>query len=495
MEIKDPPEVDDFEHLRMNAKRLGNRKGQIPHDHPPTSMLKMEFMMEIYSKALASAITPEQTRAALLNRSLANLRLHRLEKAVDDASKSQDDNVPTQKGLFREAKAYYSLEQFSLCSAKLRKVLALNPKNQDAKKELARTLRRIDEQDRGIYQWGQMYDQANATPPVIDCATYNGPVEVRRSTERGRGLFTSKAVKAGDLLLCEKAFSYRYAGEDDNMDANQNNRVLVSLVSKRTVLGAQASLAFNIIQKLHHNPRLAPRFNDLHHGDSHSGAAKQQDKSIIDTFFVMDVVSLNSYGSPRTCLIQFNGHLSHKKSTTCGLWILASYINHACVGNCQRSFIGDMMILRASTDMDANTELQFCYLPPDGLSYEEVQKSLQPWGFVCRCELCEEKKLVSEEALQRRQELIRDSESTMANSSTLSQQSKAERLLGRLEETYADGRTKYRLEIGQYYVLLGMKRLKRREPTGALELIIKSLEAYGFVIEAILLEKYSGSRI
>ncbi len=47
---------------------------------------------------------------------------------------------------------------------------------------------------------------------AVDCATYSGPVEVRESLPgRGRGLFTTRKVTAGELL-CEKAFEYASAG-------------------------------------------------------------------------------------------------------------------------------------------------------------------------------------------------------------------------------------------------------------------------------------------
>ncbi|KAJ3941758.1 uncharacterized protein N0V96_008472 [Colletotrichum fioriniae] len=236
-----------------------------------------------YSKALASATTAEQKRAALLNRSLANLKLDRPEKALSDAIESRQDNEPTEKGLFREAKAHYALEHFSLCAEKLRQVVILNPKNRDAGKELERTLCRIREQDQGIYQWKYMHNQAKATPPTIDCATYTGSVEVRHSPGRGRGLFITKPVKAGDLLLCEKAFTYSYAGEDDAA-SRQNIKILMSLDTKRMTMGGQADLLSGLVQKLHHNPQAASRFFDLHRGKYQSGETAQQIQTVIDTY-------------------------------------------------------------------------------------------------------------------------------------------------------------------------------------------------------------------
>ena len=63
-----------------------------------------------------------------------------------------------------------------------------------------------------------MYRAAKDTPPCLDNATFAGNVEVQASKGRGRGLFTTKDVIAGELLLCEKAFSYcssKHSVDDD----------------------------------------------------------------------------------------------------------------------------------------------------------------------------------------------------------------------------------------------------------------------------------------
>jgi len=47
------------------------------------------------------------------------------------------------------------------------------------------------------------------------------------------------------------------------------------------------------------------------------------------------------------------------RSKASGIWIISSYINHSCISNCRRSFIGDMQIIRATQDLHADTELVF----------------------------------------------------------------------------------------------------------------------------------------
>lgn len=62
----------------------------------------------------------------------------------------------------------------------------------------------------------------------------------------------------------------------------------------------------------------------------------------------------------------------NKKFHSCGVWPLASYINHSCYSNVRRSFIGDMMIVRATQDLIANTELVFWYTLPSDIPSSRV---------------------------------------------------------------------------------------------------------------------------
>lgn len=101
-------------------------------------------------------------------------------------------------------------------------------------------------------------------PPLIDCATFSKIVEVRNSPGRERGLFTTKAVKAGELLLCEKAFVYGYADPDGS---KTKTHVLMNLSTKRITIGGQALAWTQAVQKLWHSPQVSAAMKDLYHGD------------------------------------------------------------------------------------------------------------------------------------------------------------------------------------------------------------------------------------
>ncbi|KAF4881473.1 Serine/threonine-protein phosphatase 5 [Colletotrichum fructicola] len=448
----------------------------------------------LYSDALSFATTVAQEQAALLNRSLANLRLGRPEKALVDALRARHGNESTEKGLFREAKALYGMEQFNLCLEKLQQVVDLNPNNQDAKTEVEKATRRIREQQTGEYKWKQMQEQARATPPLIDCATFSTPVEVRPSPGRGNGLFTTKAVQAGDLLLCEKAFAYSYAAEDDAV-GRQNVKILMNLGTKRMAMGGQANLVTTIVQKLHHNPQMASRFVELHRGDYCVAEPSPAEEPPVDTFLVERIVSLNCFGAPRSSRQNMENPQKQAATayTTCGAWTIASHINHCCVSNCRRSFIGDMMIVRATKDIDADAELLIRYQQPKpGDDYQAAQKCLENWGFTCQCRPCEDKKSTSAQTWQRRQALLRNLVRIMEACETPAQESQAERLLKQLDQYYPEREGALRLELWESYLALGQKRLHRGKAVDAFELTVKGLEALGFVFVASPLKRVRG---
>jgi hypothetical protein len=137
------------------------------------------------------------------------------------------------------------------------------PSNLTAKGELARAIKRLAEQENGRYQFKQLYVEAiQLRPPHLDHSTYVGPVSVRASGSRGRGLFAAEAVKAGDLLLCEKAFAHAFADTENAEDVT----IMMNTETDSMTMGAQAELISMIVQKLYRNPSLASVFTELHHG-------------------------------------------------------------------------------------------------------------------------------------------------------------------------------------------------------------------------------------
>jgi hypothetical protein len=72
-----------------------------------------------------------------------------------------------------------------------------------------------------------------------------------------------------------------------------------------------------------------------------------------------------------------------------GFWVHTSYINHSCLPNTVRTFLGDVLLLRATRDISIGDEITAQYITPE-LTFEERQQKFKgTWGFECDCHLCE----------------------------------------------------------------------------------------------------------
>ncbi|KAK8046091.1 hypothetical protein PG996_014155 [Apiospora saccharicola] len=466
----------------------------------------------LYSGAINSAATLEEARLAHLNRSLANFNLGRFETALSDATKAVQDEMPekSEKAFFREAKALYGLKRYRECMQKLVVLAKEFPDNQAVKPELGRVQARLREELKGVYTFRQMYKEATAGIPIIDCATFAGPVEVRPSPGRGRGLFTTAAVSAGELLLCEKAFGYCYAG-DDHPDGNSTTTILMDMETQNYAVGGQAHLLSQIVQKLVQNPDSSKGFLALHHGAYQAVSADEVDgRPIVDSFLVVKIIMANAFGTPRTSYSSFRSNVLKSEgkvdsATTCGIWILASSLNHSCVGNCRRSFIGDMQIIRATRDMPTGTELLFSYKHAEhSTSFAETQKSLRNWDFQCDCQLCLAKKATTDDALKRRKALLAQLKYIMRTSidPRSIDTKRALAVLEKIEATYdtpvrtnptaadqdsarlSTAQITPHLELWDPYFGLGGHLLNMDKKAEAVIVTVKGFEALGFVITA-----------
>jgi hypothetical protein len=178
------------------------------------------------------------------------------------------ESPQSQNTSLEAARKLYELGRFRDSTNILKDICKKYPEDIFAKQDLTRTISRLLEQQRGFYNFRVLYaEAASLRPPCLDCATYTGAIEVRETKRKGMGMFTRKAVKAGDFLLCEKALGYSYA--DDAESANDMHS------------GTVVALTYNIIQKLSKNLHLVPVFNDMFHGN-HAPATGPNGELVVD---------------------------------------------------------------------------------------------------------------------------------------------------------------------------------------------------------------------
>lgn len=237
-----------------------------------------------YSDALGHPATENLIGIIKRNRSLAFLKTKQYDAALSDSGFPNCNTNSNEKTLFRAADAFYNLGNYSECCQVLNLLHASFPQNSEASMALDRAECRLREQKTGVYDFKQLQAKAKILqPPLLDHATFLGPVEIKQTDSKGRGLFATKAVKAGDLLLCEQAFSVAYVEEDAGTKSTSKISMLINPETEQGFMGAQTDLIKLIVQKLHRNPSVAPNFTTLYHGDYERAST-----SIVDGMPIVD---------------------------------------------------------------------------------------------------------------------------------------------------------------------------------------------------------------
>lgn len=179
---------------------------------------------------------------------------------------------------------------------------------------------------------------------------------------------------------------------------------------------------------------------------------------------------------------------NNKEFHSCGIWPLASYINHSCYSNARRSFIGDMMVVRATRDLPVNTELTFWYKAPLDYGNETEHLDLRHWGFECSCIICQDLHETERINLTKRRQLMANLVKAFQTLSRTRTQSatiaKIEQTVATLEKTYSRQSSEVpRLGIWKAYLSLAAVNATSGQQQNAIDFAFKTLESLGYAIE------------
>ncbi|RYR64834.1 hypothetical protein Ahy_A03g010869 isoform A [Arachis hypogaea] len=220
-------------------------------------------------------------------------------------------------------------------------------------------------------------------PPEL--AEYIGAVEIRKSDISGRGLFATKNIDAGSLILVTRAIVMErsiLAGKDLSEDA-------------------QLAMWKNFIQKVSEFARKCYKTRDLIGMLSIGEDEEELEIPDIDLFRPENVGNMDScemidmekllaildVNSLTEDAVSANVLRKNNDSYGVGLWLLPSFINHSCCPNSRRLHVGDYLIVHASKDMKAGEEITFAYLDPLSPLSKRREMSMT-WGIQCKCKRC-----------------------------------------------------------------------------------------------------------
>ncbi|CAK1356573.1 hypothetical protein CB0940_12129 [Cercospora beticola] len=349
---------------------------------------------------------------------------------TDDKSKSLDS-----KANFRAGSAAYALGQFDEAKKLFETALSLAPEDKEAKIYLRNIDIRLQEQQAGGYDFAKIRSRISPAKSRVDAASFSNNTSARDSSLGGRGLFATKDIEAGEIALCEKAFCVVWSHEAEAWSAMtydaRDDKIRVFPAGMTQVL----------VQKLLNNPSQIERLMSLF-GDYKSignEVISTEDGPVVDTFQIHDIVCRNAFG-PGAISSGGNYGQEDVRTASTGLWITAAYVNHSCVSNAAKEYVGDLMILRATRDIKEGEEITHTY--SDVPDYDSRAAVLQTtWGFECQCALCEAERTDGKEIRDKRQELMGEVAAFMERESSPKTAKrltvvKAEKLVKNLDATY-----------------------------------------------------------
>lgn len=370
------------------------------------------------------------------NRAHVNLLLNRLDEAKDDglhALTNIDDQRHQEldsKAYFRAGSAAYRLGDFQEAKRLFEGQQKLMP-DKEASARVRKSELRLQEQATGAYNFKELKTNLLMTRSQVEveAGSFTKNTEIKDSPKQGRGLFATCDIKSGDAVICEKPFCVVWGHEKEALTAltydDRDDRIRV----------VPAGLYKAAVQKLRNNPSEVEKVLDLY-GD-YAGIGKQkvmgESGPVIDTFQIQDIIARNAFG-----LGASNGEGDANNAST-GIWVWASYINHSCISNAKKEFIGDLMILRATRAIKAGEEITHTY--DASHDYDERAAALMnTWGFACACKLCAAEKADGPALRKKRKELETDVDRFVSSEKAIGAKRlvvlKAKRISKSIEDTY-----------------------------------------------------------
>ncbi|KAJ5356672.1 tpr domain-containing protein [Penicillium concentricum] len=389
-----------------------------------------------YSEGLAKAGSNEGIRRDLhCNRSHVNLALLRYDEARRDADASlirssvQEDKYLDAKAYFRAGGAAYKLGQFEDAKSFFEEQLKLQPDNQKAKVFLKIDLR-VKEKTTGVFDFNKAISSLSKTQHRLDLASFDGPTQIKESPGAGRGLFATRDIQPNEIILVEKAFCVIWSWDRDAMTA-----ITCDLGNDAAIKLFPTGLHRAVVRKLRNNPSQIQRLLEL--ASTYKGLGVEQhwsdEQPVVDAFQVHDIIQQNAFGPGA------QSEDEDVSNTSTGIWLRAAYMNHSCVFNATKVFIGDILVLRSNRKIKAGEEITHCY--DARVDVDDRNTMLQKtWQFSCSCALCQAERKDSAEVRKKRKDLVGEISSFMQRERALGARAitvmRAKRLRAAVNATY-----------------------------------------------------------
>ena len=399
--------VDGYHFIRIDSPAellviIGEEKGgnKSSEDHKKEG--NEFFKSADYPKAIecyTRAIRIDRSNPVYLcNRSVCYFKLELYEEALLDSESAVKVDPNNHKCLYRMATAWSGLGDHEK-SVKILQGINKNVNSSDATSFL-KTERILLTNVRGEFDFDEIEKKLKQGEDVV-IGDYIGPVAIGPSPTHGHGVFATRDIQKGELLVVCKAVAY-FGTEMKKLEDQFNylpefnteteepsglstcERNIIQILTEK--ISDSKLSAFRIFYL--HNKRLNKDVVsiDIYTGKAYHlirGKAKPPYQAeLIRTIASQNMFSVRYENEQSLDSVDVISHA--------GIWLLPSYINHSCNPNTYFCILRDICIVRACSFIPKKSELTLsCLNLFSEFNLGERRASLKKMQRFCNCNSCE----------------------------------------------------------------------------------------------------------
>ncbi|KAH0911517.1 hypothetical protein HID58_034838 [Brassica napus] len=321
---------------------------------------------------------------ALCNRAEAKARLHHSSEAMRDCEQALEIENTHFKTLLCKGKVLLGLSKYS-SALECFKTALLDPQASESVTEYMEKCKKLEFQAKtGAFDLSDwiLSGFRGITPEL---AEFIGSVEIKKSEASGRGLFATKNIVVGALILVTKGVATERgiigseeSGEKAQMVMWKN---FVEEVTKSVRRCDRTRRLVSSLSTGEEEEKLEIPDISLFRPEEASETCRE-DLDMEKLLSILDVNSLVEDAVSAKVLGK------NKEYYGVGLWTLASFMNHSCLPNARRLHVGDYAVVHASRDIKAGEEITSAYFDVLSSPLEKRKEMAESWGFSCGCSRC-----------------------------------------------------------------------------------------------------------
>ncbi|KIY67795.1 hypothetical protein CYLTODRAFT_490357 [Cylindrobasidium torrendii FP15055 ss-10] len=337
-----------------------------------------------------------------LNRSQAYLNLEWYGAARGDALLALEvvtSDAHKLKAMYRAACAEYFLGLYRDCVRRCKEIQDFGDVA-DRKRLSMACESRMQEASSGKFDIVGMYKTAIAQKTSPDVANYvSSSICADRIPSRGggRGIKATRHIQVGDLLMVHKPFA---AVRNKDLSSREF-LIALDFSTQRRESADHVALLGLLVEHVFASPEDACKVTDLYAGRDFASppaydlfASPSLNSPVVDLLSLtdVDIKQIDCISSHNRFGLHLVSHAGDSEAITAeqpgvALYTAPSLFNHACDSNAFRTCSGSVIVIRATRDISAGSEVTIAYAADSTL----VEREIALLGFLddpCDCSMC-----------------------------------------------------------------------------------------------------------